>query len=214
MKAALVVMGHRAVQDTIDRHMPYWRRTGLDILGTNPQDGTIWPADVESMAYGVNAHCGRDSAVRLLNVFKWIANSPERPFYCVIEYDMLVLKPYIPPSNVVYTHSDVNKEGDRFKHKFYNPPPWIVTNKVASVIHQTGEKLLNYNDFEEGYNDRFIARILSKSGLFWWAIPNVHHGYFDKDPEAKRKALEAVKAGTCTFLHCVKTQADLDYFGL
>jgi hypothetical protein len=166
------------------------------------------------MAYGVNAHSGRDPAERFLNVFRWLSRNFNYEKFILIEYDMLILKDVVVINSPFSCHSDVNKEGYRFKHYVYYPPPWIFSHSIATSIWAMGNSLLKFGDCEEGYNDRFMARILNEIGLKPSKALEVHHGYFDKDPEAKQKALVAVKAGTCTFLHCVKTQADLDYFGL
>lgn len=215
MKTALVIMGHKSVEETINRHWPYWVRWGMEVLGTSPQDGTMWPDGIESMAFGVNAHCGFESAKRLTNIFQWLSGMSHFDKFLMIEYDCIILN---DPRNVIEesghfaAHFDVNKEGTRFKSDIYFPPPWIFTREAARDIFEQAQRLLARGDIEEGFSDRFLARIIGTTENRFRHVSGVQHGYFDLDQNAKKKAKASVEAGDCLFLHCIKTPEDLEYF--
>lgn len=209
-------MGHKAVEETIKRHFPFWSKTGLEIVGSNPQDGTIWPKEITSIAFGCNAHAGSLATPRLINILDYLSLRTDVDQVCLIEYDLVILKPIHLPDGICFGSMiapDENVDGQsRFKHDEYYPPPWFFLQTIAGDMADQARKLYAADDYEGGYHDRFFARILSTMGLKSTLLPETCHGYFEADPVRKEQARKQVQALKATYLHCVKTQEDLNYF--
>jgi hypothetical protein len=206
MRTLIMVMAHADVQDTVDRHMPYWNKLGRVWISCPPSSivKTCGPV----LAIGVKGHNGPEANARFKKIMNCM-NEMDYDWFQLHEYDSLCLadtaSDQLDPGKIwanVFTNNQPQFKGGHFFH-----PPLTMTKKV---LGQMCRALDAVNDQEEhGFWDRLAGYACELAG-----VPFAGYGArgFAKNTIEQQHIGEAASArrnGACWF-HGVKSGAVLN----
>lgn len=213
MKTALVVMSYKNQEETVLRHLPFWKASGADcLIGDAPNDGTVWPDGFNmGLVNGKSQHAGEEIINRVVQLMEVL---PRLGFdrYCLIEYDVLILRP-IEWGGPGF-RSEISESVDsHFKSRFFYLPPWIMDGQTMKELAVIGRQMLAEGNIEGGFVDRFMGVATDRLGI---QVRRVLGGIFTRDfrlepPEAYKLGRGLAMGNKVTYLHTVKTQHELEY---
>lgn len=212
MKTVLIVMAHRGVQATVDRHKKYWERWG-DVIYLCGQDDCLRGEYGMQWAYGPAEHYGFASNRKVTMALRQAVDmAPTNIIF--LEYDAIILGEdnkwlYEIPHDAIWcprfgdTRPNRGFVGTQFLH-----PPLVMRTKMASKLVRAMEEI--GPAVEQGFHDRFTGYACEQFGIpvqdMWaqgltFARNPIEGHYVDE-------ACEAVKRGAI-FLHGVKDEHTL-----
>lgn len=204
MKPILTVFCWAGDDERIERHWPYWERTGCDILLSFPINA---PCKRGGLAFGKSEHHGPEIMGRIFKTFRHVLQF-NRDCYWFTEADSITLKK--APQHIegglhgfLWQNPDLRFKASQYPHY----PHGMNHNTLAKLAIVSAKYDLSA---EEGFQDRLIGRICEETG-----IPMIHRAdlaysrnLLDTD-EYFFQAQEAIDKGI-TFLHGIKTKQQLD----
>lgn len=209
---ALVVHSCRSADETFQRHMPFYTKTGFDVYGVGRVDNpSSFPLGVKNFNIGLDQRIHKDNLVRrFVDTFKFCLESRMFALYsdfCVVEYDCLFFKP-LPkhPGGLVATLAGYAVPG-ALATKFYHCP-WWADRAMAEIIVDEGQKLLDQKIYELGSPDFFLGLICDRRAISPITIPFYSRNTIEPGwqmAEARQAYLDGVYG-----MHGVKTKATLD----
>lgn len=225
MKTLLAILATPGDAELIDRHWPYFRQTGWDILGVGTEDGKCeWPSKVHRLDIGVMGKkqmpCGSvifDLVRQEIEIWKWFLDHPEYDSVCVMEPDNLILrKPPEHPGNGLYLITQLPNYArpGLFSTVWYASTPRWSDRRCTEQLYRHGREMFLAGNHEMFVSDRFPAHVCERHHIPWIAQPawspsaNVWDAK-DWQTAWARDAKAAIRMG-CYCLHSVKHQWQLD----
>lgn len=208
-RKALVVFTYSGQQQMLERHLPFFRKGGADIILVSPRDEPVTaPDDCTALNVGSSEHYGQSLMQRMNIGIKCAAADYDT--IAVVEGDSIVLGPI----------HDAQPEGiDCFLYDSEQPPwkaphyvhwPWLMSRKTAMRVAAEFHTLISLKDIERGFPDRMLGYAAHRAGIPLRHRPDITYSRNLIDtPEYVAQARDAI-AGGAVFVHGVKTQAHLD----
>lgn len=212
----LTIFNVAAEDDTCRLFLPYWQRSGCDILFSSPHDS-------KSQLDGVlHYHTGkamiRDGSVkdrlswwwyqaRVLETMRFVSTLPYTTFIFT-QYDSICLDalPALAPKQVIANLACGPMAGYKAIRALH--PPWGFGREALQIFIQCALQF-NIQTTESGVMDRWIALVLESSGLAvedtasWsWSANSIN------TPALVKSCREAIQAGF-KFFHGVKDAGQL-----
>lgn len=171
-KTLLAVMSWAGAAKQVSWSLPYYQRSGFDILGTCPVNSTHdWPAGTTHVQ-----PVGEAGYIGPVLIRRWVQTielllSPRFAQYdnwCIVEYDSIFLRPPPPFPGSLYIHHagtfpvGLNPHDTRFYHC-----PWWFDRPAGDEIVRHAHRLMSENRFQMGSPDVFLGKIIHDSGLPW-----------------------------------------------
>lgn len=211
MKNMLVIFNVRAEDDVCRLFLPYWQKSGCDILFSSPINAKSEIENVRHIHVGKAITSDRGSwwwyQSRILETMKTLSFMPYDGFI-LTQYDSICLGklPDIGRDDCVCMIAGYNVAG--FNASFFLHPPWCFgMNKLREFI--TAAEKYDIKTTEHGIMDRWMSLIIEKEGIQFsncsWGITA---NSIDK-PNLVSYANQAIKNG-CLFVHGVKNESQLN----
>jgi len=209
MNPIVIILPHKAAQETFDRHLPFWEWHGLPVVVAQSSDAPVETRH-QQFTYGPSCHSGADAINKIKAVLHWFAKSGHS-HAAIFEYDSLLLQKRIEFPNGLTGVLMPNTEPSRFMAPRYPLVPWTVDR--ASVL-----RLLEITDryptiMEEGAGDRFMAAICQVAGVPVLPFSPPGYGEGTIQPLFSPTAgllLDALQHGARA-IHGIKDKAALDF---
>lgn len=176
----VVIIGHGAVNEAVERHLPIWVRirsrnvlflspTNDPLRGIYDYEGfrkeNIHRSNLFNKYYGLAGHCGKEAAKRLRWLLSFLTenkNSASSDRVMIFEYDSVAL---VAPKAVAGLCGIVfpNDEPERFIAPRYVNPPWTLDYGSLRAINKVAQTYLGV--WEEGYADRYLSALAHLAGV-------------------------------------------------
>lgn len=189
-------------KDKINRHLPIWKRSGLEIQFCSPSEA---PCHLGGMTYGRSESYGPDHLKLVWDGLR-LAYARNFPYYVFNEADSLVLRPSLPPPGpglfcFVFGDSGTEFKGSQFFHYAW----WMDRETLGRIIEAVNKYPL---DIEKGFQDRALGFIAGIEGI------EVHHAedfIYSRNTIEKEEDFAAIraKASTIRYIHGIKTEEQL-----
>ena len=208
----LLVIFNRAAEDEVCKlFLPYWKRSGCDILCSSPLDAKSQLAGVEHCYFGKQLQASRATwwwyQARVLETMELCLTLDYQGFIFT-QYDSICLGPLplIEPLDSI--HRLVGGAAAPFASSFFLHPPWCfgwrrLEEFVEAAAHYDIETT------ETGIMDRWLSLIIEKDCMpftkcqWGWSCNSID------TPEYVACARQAIANG-CLFVHGVKNKQQLD----
>lgn len=205
MKPLLTVFTWAGDDERIERHWPYWEKSGCDIQLVYPVDA---PCKRPGLATGKSCHHGADLIMRILSGFEY-ALTAYRETYYFIEADSIVLGE-VPETLTDGLHGYYlpNDNEQRFHAPTY-------PHYAHGMDRDTLEEILDDSigcdpSEEEGYPDRFLGRICHENYIpMNNRVDLMYSRNLLDQPKYVAGARDAIKHGAL-FIHGIKEQHHID----
>lgn len=202
-RTLLVIHGYASANDMIERHWPFWRQSGCDILGVGREDSEVrWPEKIQTVNIGADRYADKDNLCRrLVDTFRYCLTLPYDDF-CILEADAINLGPIGAHTGGLLTNK-VGAGSEGFKGNQYFHCPWWADRMTAEWIVEFGDVMLRDGDIEQGWPDRFLGWMFEKFNLPWTQVRAYSENTIEGEASIKR-ARKAVESGV-KFVHGIKT---------
>ena len=208
MSDTLLTVFNVAAEDDVCRtFLPYWERTGYDIMFSSPYDAR------SQLDYVLHFHAGRAMTrdrsswwfyqSRILETFKFVLRLPYNRFVFT-QYDSIALGP-LPAINpdTGNIHHIAGGPMPQFKAKVFLHPPWCFGRGMLERFVTAAAKH-NIETTEYGVMDRWIAYVMEQDTMpiedaspWSWSMNAID------TPALEASARAAIQRG-CLFVHGVK----------
>lgn len=223
-KTLLAIISTPRDNKLVERHWPYFKMTGWDILGAGSEDGQCaWPEPVMRLDTGVMGTRMTPAGSSIfglvkqeLDIWSYFLRSHYNDL-CIVEADNLfVRQPPEHPGNGLYLVTllpNYSKTGLFNTPIYFSTPRWS-DHQCTEQLYRHGKEMLNRGDHEHWISDRFPAHICHRHHIPWmaqpaWSPAAFHWGAKTSDEAWVRDARAAIKIGNYC-LHSVKTEAQLE----
>lgn len=213
MNTTLMVILNRGSEDDSCRlFLPYWQRSGCDILFSSPED------DPSKLAKQMHWVTGRSYNTRDINSF-WLYQQRvldtmkavvRIPYYTFVftQYDSICLGTLPKLSSTDCIHHKFGNNDPNYRASFYTHPPWCFGKiRLAEFIDATSRHSITA---EHGVMDRWMAWVMEESGIqvepsnSWsWSANAI-------DTPGHVAECRTAIANGAIFIHGVKNKAQLD----
>lgn len=207
---AIVVVAHPGVNEIIHLHEPFWRKTGLPIIGVDHVGGGCTWANGNPFALQIGGppdskkHRWVD---RFLEIINWCTVHTNYDDFLITEYDgVIVRKPPAHPGGIVGTLAGHKSDG--FLAKSFYHCPWWMDRPSAEDFLRRARIMLDFNLSEHGFIDRFLGAYGELYGVPIQQM-NTYSRNTIESPEEIEDARKAV-AENCWFIHGIKSKEVLD----
>lgn len=209
MKNLLVIFNVAAEDDVCRLFLPYWQRSGCDILFSSPHDAKSQLDNVLHLHTGKAMTKDRSSwwwyQARVLETMRFVMTLPYNGFVFT-QYDSIALD--VIPSTAgccchVFENNDPAYQAELFVH-----PPWCFDRKTLWLFVDEASHH-NIQTSEHGVMDRWMAWVLESAGIpvtpaneWSWSANSID------TPALVQDCRNAIERG-CKFLHGVKNAQQL-----
>lgn len=219
MNATVYIQGFAAAQDTIWLNLPYYLKSGCDLVGLDGPDSHVacWPSCFKSvMAVGPPRDESKSfHPIRLVAAFRKALES-DASWFIFTEYDSIFLAPVPnPPVDwesfgafiAGYCPESWGCGDGPFLH-----PPFVVYATTAARWEKAACSLIKRESFGNGTPDVFAAMACQEAGIPIVNLPNVWstNGLDMRVASKLIAARKSAEAG-CWHIHGVKRQDHLDF---
>jgi hypothetical protein len=206
MKPLTIIMAHKEVQETFDRHLPVWTKLNPELVVFCPLDSILDTRGHELWAFGRKSHHDAEANRR----FKHLIVRTSRMIYnatMILEYDALAFEyPEILRESIGCNVFRDDRPERGFIGTTFAHPPLYMGYHANNMLCRELEKLPN--DCEQGFWDRMLGLAIENGN-----IPThnflMHGQGFSRntiEPHDIPACVEAVRNGA-TMIHGVKTEA-------
>lgn len=185
-KTLLVIQAHGGMEPHIQRHWPYWKASGLDILGIDRLDGRVnWPEPVPSMSIGRSTYIDKESGnmIRIMvETFRYCLNNLWAQYsdFMMIDYDaVIVSKPPLHPGGFASTLAAYCPPEWKTKSTRCFGTPWWMDRETCVRFVEEGERSLALGDYDNGTPDCYCGLILDRTGIQWIPVNSFHRNTLD-----------------------------------
>lgn len=210
MKPLLAIFAHHGTEDALQRHWPFFERTGADIIGIGRLDTKVnWPTGtLTDVNVGLQSYVnGNNLPNRFLDTLELMLNFPHEDLI-LTEWDSIFLKPLPPNPDCDFEGTLFYNEDPNFECPHYFHPYWRFTRKSAQRFIDHGRELVKRGNIEHGQKDRFVGRVVMDLRFRWKANGCFSANTIDR-PELQAEARKYIAEGGY-FIHGVKTKEQLD----
>lgn len=206
MSMLCVINGYGGMQETFDRHMPFWQSHGLPILVNTPANDPL-TSKHPRIVFGYSSYCGPYTPPRWINLFNELVKKPHSHFV-IFEYDSLCLLKKIKPTNGWRGIACHNSDFRKFLSGRYAMAPWVVDKQSLFLMLSAFNR---YPDcLEHGSDDRFCAALAMIAGV---PILNHTEGVFTDNtimPSRFPELAHCIEHHDVRWIHGVKCQGCVD----
>jgi hypothetical protein len=208
----LLVQTYPGANETVKRHYPYFVAGGFgQVVGvTTEGGGCYWPT-LDTVEVGRNQYFGApglsERLIRTLEAGLKLGADE----LAVIEYDVLFFRPLpaLPGDGIAMVVTGGSSPG--YKSKSFFHCPWYMNAATAERVIEVGNQLIEAEEHEQGWPDRFMGLIVDRSGIP--VFGNLFSRYTRNtisEPSALDEAKEAIARGAHA-VHGIKTEAQLNH---
>jgi hypothetical protein len=194
--------------ERIHRHLPFWRKSGCDLLFVSPVDR---PVRFESVGepcvqFALSQHYGVELLKRHIFAFNYVLTLPIYEAFCFIEADSITLGA-IPdhPRDGLRCFVWENTSKPRFKADHYLHWPLWMTRRTLEQIAEVA----TIQEPEEGFPDRWLGLLCEQNNIHFRHEPLAFSRNQLDCEDYMNSAVDAVKAGAL-WVHGVKTKEQLE----
>lgn len=221
-KPLLAIISCQKDNELVERHWPWFKKAGCDIVGCGSRDGqTKWPEDISVLNTGqmglVALSIGGTAIAGLLqqelDILEAFQNS-EYDSVAIVESDNLIIKP-LPqhPGKLLLAPIVPNRSPQWFSTPVYFSTPRWYDRETAGHIRHHGEQLLREGRNEHWCSDRFVALAVWRASVRymnfgWTQMPVNGPGERHHSESFVRDARAAIALGAPS-IHGVKTVEQL-----
>lgn len=205
MSTLVVILAHGKVQQTFDRHLPFWQAHKSDIVAISPRDD---PIEYHGPSYvcGNSSHSGESANYRIQMAMDLIRERQKYMHGIIYEYDSFCLDVQsIRWCSGFFGNVQKNNE-QRFVSPFYPNPPWIIDVESLSKMKTVGEKYPSI--FEDGFHDRYLAALAHIAGVPIFNHVPIGFTQIALDWAGRWGLIQAIGWGG-TMIHGIKTEQQL-----
>lgn len=206
----LYVMSFPGGNQTFLRHLPWFQKARIPIIGVGTNDGKCEFGNVPFIYIGKNTYADGDHhPVRFIGVLQHFLSTKYHRAV-VVEYDAIFLKP-IPDFGPPYVAGTIagHKSPGFLADNFY-ATPWITNQITAAIIVKAGLAMLKVGLNEKGFLDRWLGLLFQ---LYDLPVANAAGFSYCRNsidrPEYVQEAREAIQSGNCCYIHGIKTAEQL-----
>jgi hypothetical protein len=207
----VIVLAHAGAQDCFDRHLPFWRGHGSDILVFCPEDAPV-KTSLQTVLIGRAQHAGPTAGERFRKIWEAALNlNYDR--YLYFEGDALSLDSRVPAfaqNETGFFGNEFSNNDPRFQGKRFHHPPYFCDRQ--SLWHYVKARREFPDGFEEGFSDRQISLVCDRAGIPFhgWSAAGFSRNTIEPGgPTMMAQAAHAAREGS-TMYHGVKHQAVLE----
>src|ERR1044071_6153513 len=103
MNTLLIIQAHGGMEPHIQRHWPFWKKSGLEMLGVDRFDGRVkWPESIPTVSIGRSTYIDKESGNMIRIMVETFAHCLENQdfnhfsSFMMIDYDAVIVGP-VPP---------------------------------------------------------------------------------------------------------------------
>jgi len=216
-KTLLVIQAHGGMEPHIQRHWPYWKASGLDMLGVDRTDAPVkWPEPIATLSLGRSTY--RDSktgnnARTMVGTFRYCLYTCEGySDYMMIDYDAVIIsKPPPHPGGFASTLAAWCPPEWKTKSTRCFGTPWWMDRETCIRFVNEGEKLLAAGDYDNGSLDCYCGLILDRARIPFSPVNSFHRNTLDmRLPRLLNECRAAIKNGAW-IIHGFRDAQHLDY---
>lgn len=217
-KTLLVIQAHAGMEPHIERHWPYWKSSGLDILGIDRVDGRVtWPEAIESVAIGKSTYidkAGGNMNRILVESFNCCLDRQfsEYTDFMMIDYDAVIIsKPPPHPGHFAsFLAAYCPPEWGTKSTRCFGTPWWMDRETCRKFVAY-GDVMLASGEFDSGAPDCYCGLILDRSGIPFTPVNSFHRNTLDmRLPRLLNECKEAIANGAW-IIHGFRDAQHLDY---
>lgn len=216
MKTLLVIQAHGGMEPHIERHWPYWKASGLDMLGVDRVDAKVkWPEKIDTMSIGLSTYIDKETGnmirimVRTFNECLMIQDYSD---FMMIDYDaVIVSKPPPHPGGFASTLAAFCPPEWQTKSTRCFGTPWWMDRETCARFVEEGERSLALGDYDNGTPDCYCGLILDRTGIPFTPVNSYHRNTLDmRLPSLLNECKEVIKKGAW-IIHGFRDAQHLDY---
>lgn len=207
----LIILNRRAEDPVCRLFLPFWQRSGCDLIFSSPIDAQSQLPDVNHIHFGLELTAARSTywhyQARVLDTMKWCLTQSQYDGFIFTQYDSICLDrlPYIHPSDSV--HLIGGGAAPPFKSTFFLHPPWCFGyHRLAEFVAAAAR--YDIRETETGIMDRWLSLIIEEHCMpftpcSWaWSVNSID------TPEYIACAKQAIM-NKRLFIHGVKNEEQL-----
>lgn len=208
----LLVVFNRAAEDEVCRlFLPYWQRSGCDIMCSSPLNARSALEDVQHRRFGREFLPVRATwwwyQSRVLDTMKYCLSLDYQGFVFT-QYDSICLGPLPVIQSLDSIHHFAGGEVAGFRSNFFLHPPWCF-GKARLEEFVKAASTYDIVTTENGIMDRWLSLIIEEACLpFEKCVWSCSINSIDK-PSYVEGVRQAIASG-CKFVHGVKNKQQLD----
>lgn len=226
MSVLLAIIATPQDKVLLERHWPYVKMMGWDILGAGTTGGqTEWPEPVHRLDTGPVGTCSTPAGSCIygliqqeLDIWSWFLDHPEYDSVAVIEADGIFTRqlPDHPGGAYLFTIMPNFSPPNLFKTSVYAQTPRWSDRPTTRKLLTHARQMVAANDLEHRMSDRFPAWICYKhhikfQGFPGWSPFAMTHwaGTENYGAQWVHDARMAIQMGAA-YIHSCKTEAQLN----
>lgn len=203
MSTLIFVKGHREIQPTFDRHLPYWQKLGFDIITISPEDRKLHGRGTTVIPIGLSSHHSPWNNIRMKECIRIFLSLKAYHRTMICEYDALCLQEKLPILNPegVWGHLFTSDQPEFMGHHYLHPPI-IMSRDVAGRVLEEWDK--HFDGLERCFWDRALGYVCERASIPMFGYGERGYAQNTIEPHHLEAAVAARKAGAIMF-HGVKT---------
>jgi len=215
-KTLLVIQAHGGMEEHINRHWPYWKASGLDILGISRTDAPVqWPELIPSALIGRSTYIDKETGnmIRVMvDTFRFCLGLSLYSDFMMIDYDAVIIKPPPPhPGGFASVLAAYCPPEWKTKSTRCFGTPWWMDRETCRKFVEEGERSLAAGDFDNGTPDCYCGLILDRTGINYYPVNSFHRNTLDmRLPRLLDECKEAIRNGAW-IIHGFRDPQHLDY---
>jgi len=218
-KTLLIIQAHGGMEPHIKRHWPYWKASGLDILGVDRIDGKVhWPEPIETISFGRSTYIDQKTGnmIRIMvDTFRYCLMSERwwnHSDFMMIDYDAVIIsKPPSHPGGFASTLAAYCPPEWKTQSTRCFGTPWWMDRETCIRFVKEGERSLNNGDYDNGTPDCYCGLILDRTGIPFSPVNAFHRNTLDmRLPKLLNECKDAIANGAW-IIHGFRDAQHLDY---
>jgi len=204
------------MESHIHRHWPYWKASGLNILGVDRIDGKVkWPEPIPTVTIGKNTYVdaiGGNLSKIMVETFRFCLSKTEYSDFMMIEYDAVILsRPPPHPGGFASTLAAYCPPEWKTKSTRCFGMPWWMDRETCNRFVKEGERLLADGEYDNGSPDCYCGLILDRTGIAFTPVNSFHRNTLDmRLPRLLNECRDAIRDGAW-IIHGFRDPQHLDY---
>ena len=218
MKTLLVIQAHAGMEPHIERHWPFWKASGLDILGVSRVDGIVkWPEPIPAILVGRSTYIDKQQGNMLRILVETFKHCLQPAFesysdFMMIDYDAVIIAPPPPhPGGFASMLAAIPPPEWGSKSTKCLGTPWWMDRETCARFVEMGEKMLANGEYDNGTPDCYCGLILDRTGIKFVPVNSFHRNTLDmRLVRLLNECREAIKNGAW-IIHGFRCPEHLDY---
>ena len=214
----LVVQAHGGMEPHIQRHWPYWKASGLDMLGVDRVDGRVqWPEPIPTVTIGrstyIDKAAGNMSKI-MVETFRHCLSERWADYsdFMMIDYDAVIIaKPPAHPGGFASTLAAYCPPEWQTKSTRCFGTPWWMDRETCERFVVEGERSLALGEYDNGAPDCYCGLILDRTKIHFSPVNSFHRNTLDMRLPRLLDECKAAIQGGAWIIHGFRDAQHLDY---